>query len=334
MSEASDPDEIPLAYASICDGLTVFPDSFGGEVFIKHPNQRDQIDYIHQYNIFVAQSEDMGVLKKERQIQEAADQGWWSKSKEAQIEGIRFTINRLEQTKKNLIYDSDKRRLGEQVAEQSAQLESLLTERSSYVSLTAEEWASKKTSDYFIHKHFYADSALKKNFFPSVSDFEMCNEETIDFFTLLYYKYMEKMSENQIKKVALSPLFQNICFISEQNCHSMFGRSVVEATTHQIDMLFYGKYFNSIIKNAEGKVPEELYKDPDKFVEWSESSTQKRELIERSSKRGSGNSGSGSTFLFGERSDIENMGLEVSGDKIISETKVKGGMSFQDSLEK
>lgn len=334
MSEEQDSDEIPLVYSSICDGFTVFPDSFGGEIYIKHPSQRERIDYIHQYNLLVKESEGLGVFTKEKQIQDAKEQGWWSKDKESQIESIRFTLNRLLQTKKNLIYESDKKRLMEQISEQDTQLRDLLDERSSYVSLTAEEWASRKTSDYFIHKYFFADRALTRKFFLSVEDFESSNEETIDFFTVLYYQYMEKLAEIQIKKVALSPLFQNILFISDQTCKSMFGRAVVDATVHQIDMLFYGKYFNSIIKNAEGKVPDSLYKDPDKFVEWAESSTQKREIIERSSRRGTGDAGSGSTFLFGERSDIEGMGLKVSGDQVISEAKAKGGLSFEESLQK
>jgi hypothetical protein len=312
-----------LIYSSICDGFSKF-----NNVYIKHPNQREKILYLDRYNFFLNEAKSVGVLSEEEQIKSAIENGCWSKEKENSLNSYNLAIDRLLKTKSSLIFDSDKRRIQEQINDLNEKIISASNERSSFLSMSAESWAQVRLKDYFIINFFFENYDLTKKTFARDDDIEYVDDD--DFFTYssCYYSYLNIFSNKNIKKCSLMLEFQNTFFISDMSAQSFFGKPIIGLTTNQIDLLIYGKYYNNIIKNTEAKIPQELYDDPDKFEEWCESSSQKRKLMESKNKKG------GSTFIVGERDDLSSMGLDISGDNIIKESKQKGSLSFSDMLNR
>ena len=67
------------------------------------------------------------------------------------------------------------------------------------------------------------------------------------------------------------PFFINSFLISNDDPMIFFGKPIVELTNYQIDIFSTGKFYKSIM-SSRGNPPEEYYENPEKLVEWYESS--------------------------------------------------------------
>jgi hypothetical protein len=80
--------------------------------------------------------------------------------------------------------------------------------------MTAEDWSSKKTVDYFLQNFVFKDQYFNKRFFEQIDDFELSDDLLVDELTIYYYKFLTDFAEKKIKQLAISSLFQNIIYIS------------------------------------------------------------------------------------------------------------------------
>lgn len=322
--------DILAVFEDISRGYSEYIIDKYGPIYLKHLTQAESLKIRDNYDLFVKEAVDNGILSEESQIKLAYDYGWWSSAKEDQIQVISSTIKRLNITRSKLIYDSDKRRIDEQINSENDRLQKLKNERSSFIVMTAEEWATRRTSDFFIKNFIFKSGDLKDLFLDKGLDEE--DEILIDWITFYYFKYLSDFSPKIIKRVAISHHFQNILYIGT-TALDVFGKCVIELTKNQHEILIWGKYYQNIIKNSEIEIPDTVYDDPDKLDQWLESIKNKRK-VESKTNRGKGGN-KGSTFLFGDRADVQSIaGGEISGDKIISESKAKGGMSIYDLAAK
>jgi hypothetical protein len=102
-------------------------------------------------------------------------------------------------------------------------------------------------------------------------------------------------------------------------------------------LLIFGKYYQNIIKNSDGNIPDSIYEDPDKIIDWFEASKKQKETMSDARNKLKNKSGSdnSSSFLFGNRDEVKAIGGgEVSGDKIIQETNQRGDLGIYDLIKK
>jgi hypothetical protein len=306
-------------------------------IFFKHLNHFELLEIRKNYNLNLNIAKQNGILLEKDQIQIAYDYKWWSKEKEADLESTSLSIKRLKKTKSKLIYQSDKSRIEEQIKTQEDRFKKLKEEKSAYVTITAEDWSSRKTTDYFLQNFLYKDAELKLKFFNESNDFELAEDYIIDELTIYYYKFLTDFSDKKIKQLAISSFFQNIIYISQCTAKDVFGVPSIRLTKNQSDLLIFAKYYQNIIKNSDGNIPDSVYEDPDKIVEWFEAGKKQKENVSgaRNKLKNKSNGDNSSSFLFGNREEVKAIsGGEVSGDKILQETKEKGDLGIYDLIKK
>lgn len=300
-------------------------------VYLKHPSQYDIYDIYNVYEMFCKQyKDDYGLMSKDGQLDFICKMGWWSNDREKEISTLELSISRLEATKKRIIYESDKKRISEQILELKLKLAFKRDERAGFFSLTAEDIASKDAASYFIENFLFSDIDFKNKI--QLDDNELYFNELLS----IYSKYLEDSSVDNIKKAALSIPFQNMLSISSGSSMDVFGAPISKLTKNQLDLLSWGGYFQKMIKNSLKEIPDNLYNEPDKFIEWYESVNSVEATKNRSKKRRDKKNkyGADSKFLFGERDDIKKISGEISGDKILQDAEKSGSLGIYDLMEK
>jgi 3-methyladenine DNA glycosylase AlkC len=321
--------DVLAIFEDISNGYSVYQIENYGKIYLKHLTQSESLQIRDIYDRFLNEASVNGILGEEDQVALASKYGWWSEEKENQIRILKSTINRLNTTRSKLIYDSDKKRIDEQVNSEHEKLDKLNKERSSFIVMTSEEWATKKTSDFFLQNFLFKNEDLKELLFNKNLDEE--SENILDWATYYYFKYLSDFSSKIIKKTAISHHFQNILYIGSTSME-VFGKPVIKLTKNQHEVLIWGKYYQNIIKNSDAEIPDGVYDNPDKLDQWLES-LKNRKRAESTSKNKKGNKGS--TFLFGDRDDVKSIaGGDILGDKIISESQTKGSMGIYELASK
>ena len=306
------------------------------DIYIKHLDKADHNKFSNWYQKKIQEAIADGILLEGEQIRGLYDLGWWSKEKEQEIESLEITLLRLEKTRSKLIYQSDKERIDQQIKDVNERYEKINNEKHTYITITAEQVATKKSLDFFLTNFLYSDEDLKFLFFNSVDDFEYRDDEFMLELAYMYSRYMNEHSDIKIKRTAISTMFQNLLYASSGSCMDIFGKPAVDLTKYQLDLLMLGKYYRDIIKNCTEEIPEKILDNPDKLFEWYKSiSSQSDQSALTRSKSKNGESSAGSTFLFGTREEVKSMaGGSIGGDKMIDETARKGGMGIYDLLNK
>ena len=64
---------------------------------------------------------------------------------------------------------------------------------------------------------------------------------------------------------------QCLCLFSE--------KPLFKLTFYQIELFGYGRYYKSMIENSDNKPPDEIAQNPEKMVEWFESSKSARKPL-------------------------------------------------------
>lgn len=303
-----------------------------GNIYFKHLDISQYQANISYYIKTLQDIESEGILSEEEQVENACKEGFWSKQQQNQIVSTKKSISRLKETKKKLLYQSDKKRIEEQIAEQKKILFELEEKKRTFLFLTSEQVAAKKSTDFYIKNFVYKDSSFSNKLFNSEEDFEFADDFFIESISVCYNKYLEKTNIFFIKKLALCSDFQNLLFVSDTPI-DIFGKPMVNLTRNQIDLLIWGKYFKNIMQNVTKEIPEGLTNDPDKFLEWIDSLKDKRA---QKSKKAAAQSGKNSSkFLFGSSDEIRSMtGQEISGNKILKEATKKGTLNMTELMDK
>jgi hypothetical protein len=314
----------------IINGFSEYQTEFGA-IYFKHLDILQYQENISYYIDVLNSIEKEGILSEQQQIENAYKHGLWSKQKQDQIYSITKSISRLKETRKKLIYQSDKKRIDEQILDQNKILFGLEQKKREFLVLTSENVASKKSTDFYIKNFIYKNKNFSEKLFLTEEEFEFADDYFIDSVSVYYNKFLEKTSALFIKKLALSSDFQNLLFISDSP-NEFFGKPVMSLTRNQIDLLIWGKYFKNIIQNVTKEIPEGLTDDPDKFLEWIDSLKDKKEQKSKNNSKSGKNS---SKFLFGSSDEIKSItGEEISGNKILKEVSQKGTLSMNELMDK
>jgi hypothetical protein len=150
----------------------------------------------------------------------------------------------------------------------------------------------------------------------------------------IYNKSTKKFKSDALKRISVSGFFTNLFYLCSDNPFVFFGKSVVELTFYQIELFGYGRYYKNMIENSENKPPEEISSNPEKLVEWFESSKSARETLDKS-KMG-GQDGSATSLVGASKEDLQRLGLDNPNETINLAKKAaeKGGSLTMDDMMK
>jgi hypothetical protein len=153
------------------------------------------------------------------------------------------------------------------INEEKALLRKKKIERLSLIGRTRETFANEATNTFFILKSFHSDRNLDSPLISS-QDYDYMEDDKLIEFTVLYNKSMRLYSDNSIKKVSVSPFFQEMFFMAE-DIYQFWGKPIKDLTIFQARLSSDARHFKNIIRNSQHEIPEEIRNDPDKILAFS-----------------------------------------------------------------
>lgn len=259
----------------------------------------------------------------------------WSEDSNKEIESTTSYIKTLKKNKSKLFKNEDLKIVNNQINQNELKLLKLKCEKKDLIGFTAEDYANKKINEYCMFVSLFKDKDLKDSFFSN-EEFEDLENTDISDIIGLYNIVTDNFSELNLRKIALSATFLSLFNLSGDNVYNLFGKPAVYLTLYQIDIYGYARYFKNQLENAKNKPPDEYFEDPDKLIEWIESSKNIEELLDKTSKNVTKNEGVMATSIVGaSKADLEKAGIKQEGGiSLIEEAKKRGGnLDMQDLMK-
>lgn len=255
----------------------------------------------------------------------------WSNEKNKEIEKMEEYISGLKKTKSKLFKNNDIDYINNQINNESKRLFALKLEKKELIGFTAEDYANKKINEYYMYISLFKDINLKDNFF-SATEFEELENSDISNIVEIYNNQISKFNDKNLKKIALLNGHLSLFNISDDNPYYMYGKSAIYLTFYQIETFGYAKFFKNQLSYAKHKPPDDYFEDPDKLIEWLESSKNAEELI---SKTKSKNDTVATSIVGASKEDLKKAGLDKENSiSLMEEAKKKGGtLNMQDLLK-
>ena len=308
---------LKLALAEILNGYSPISSPSFGKVFVKHFSNLDNSEieerYSEVYNLAI-ENELPTLETREKEILEGP---YWKEDKNKRLKELENFLPNLRLTKTKLIRDADKNSIQKQIEDAENEILKLKLIKNSLVGITAESFASKKVNEFFIYQALFSDSGLKTRKF-SDEEYEELDENVIHELVAVYNQSLDKFADKTIKRISLSPQFSNSFYLSNDDPWIFYGKPVIQLTFYQIDLFANAKYFKGMIQNAGQKVPQEVLGDPDKLVDWFNTTQNSQKLINEAenslAKTGKESGGVGGIALVGLSSaDAKKAGINDSG---------------------
>ena len=256
----------------------------------------------------------------------------WSEDKNKEIQKIKEYLTGLKKTKLKLFREKELKAINEQINNEEKKLLNLNLEKKELIGFTAEDYANKKINEYYMFISLYKDPDLKENFF-SQNEFDELENLDISKLVQIYNDKLSVYNDKNLKKISLLNSHLTLFNISDDNPYYMYGKSIVYLTFYQIEIFGYAKYFKNQLSYAKHKPADEYFEDPEKLIEWLESSKNVEELLE---KGASNKADTVATSIIGAtKEDLKKAGLDESNTiSLTEEAKKKGGTLTMEDLMK
>ncbi len=332
-------DKIPKSqlrkiYVDILNGFSQTVDGKFGELYLKHLDVFESQEMDEKNEFHLERAKKNGLPSEKERVEEIIKNGDWSAAKDKEIEENRLFIKNLETTRSKIFLQSEIKKISEEIKKTRDKINKLASEKNDLIGITAESYASKKVNDYYIFSTLYKDRSLKsKKFNPD--EFDYLDELDILSLSRIHGESIQKMSENSLKRVALSGFFLNNYVLCKDNPFIFFGKPIVSLTFYQTDLFGYGRYFKHILSEMKNPPSQEEMEDPDKLMDKFNIAKNSEGILSKTS----GKEGAATTIVGATKEDLKALGL-ASGEKtgevidLNKEAAKKGGsLSMQDLMK-
>ena len=254
---------IKRVYGDIIRGYSIGK-IFNSDCVIKHFTPKDQAEIDGHYIEFYEFALKEGVSSEDEKLKSLIKEGLWDKEKENKILDLKSELSRLNETKSQLVFESQLGTIKESIERTRAKLNSLLSDKFSLIGNTAEYYANKKTNELYIYYSFYDKS---NNRLFSKEEFDDLDEHQIDEITQYYNSLINNFEDKNLKLAALIPTYQNYLSLCGDNISTFFAKPIVDLSFYQCELLSYGRFFKHIL-SGENKPPSNILDDPDAMIDW------------------------------------------------------------------
>jgi hypothetical protein len=221
--------------------------------------------------------------------------------------------------------------INRQLEENQLKLAHLEIQKEELIGFCAENYAQRRINEHYMQKAILKDNG---EFLLSNEDFEDLQQDQLMGLISTYNKNTRKFESPNLKKISLSGFFTNLFYLCENNAYTFFGKPLVELTFYQVELFGYARYYKSLMESSESKVPDEVRQDPEKIVEWFESSKNAKEVMDKSQT--AGKEGSATSLVGATKQDLKRLGLDNPNETISLAKKAaeKGGsLTMQDMMK-
>ena len=288
-------------------------------VYLKHPNEIDLAKSEDVYDEAYNKAISLKLPTEEEKQKELIQNDLWSKKQEEEISLLGYDIENLIKRKSKLFIRSQIEKFNKDLKEKEDKLLILQKEKDTLLELTAEKYANKKINEFIIMNSFFHDSTLKDKI--KLENFDYA-EEIIEWFTI-YNDIITNFNRENIKKIAIHPMFLNNFILFEKDAYRFYGKPLVELSTFQIEICSYGKYYANIFSVPEAdSLDENIKSDPDALSDWY-----KAFINFKYNKKGSNPSGKGMSFVMGaNQKDVNYLNTNENKSKDLNKiAEARGG---------
>jgi len=323
--------DLKVTFSEILRGFSLVESEYYGTVRIKHFTNFDSAELDIRNREFYNKAVNEGLPTRKQRVDDLLEQEIWTEKKNKEILSTRSHIAGLENTKKQVFLQAHLDQANKELEIQKIKLIELEHEKEELIGFTAEAYASRRINEHYIYNALKTEKG--ESLFTN-EEYEELEEKKLVSLIALYNKSVKKFKSPLLKRISVSPFFTNIFYLCENNAHVFFGKPLVNLSFYQLELFGYARYYKSMIENSEKKPPEHISEDPEKLVEWFESTKSAAETLEKSEAKAGEH---GATSLVGAtKDDLKRLGLDNPGETISLAKKAaeKGGKLTMDDMMK
>ena len=322
--------ELKLVFSEIVEGYSLTRSELFGDLKIKHINNYDSAKTDIKNNYYFEKAVSQGLPKREEKVEYLIKEKLWDPEKDKEADRLKEMLKGMNRTKSKLFLQAQIDAIKKDIVNNEMKLSNILAEKESVIGFTAEEYANRRINEYYMHISILDEEG--KQLFGE-NEFDELEQDQVNDIMQVYEKNNRKFKAEILKKISLADFFTNIFYLCEDNVFNFYGKPVIDLTFYQIEIYSYGRYFKSIIQNSEEKIPDHIVEDPDRLIEWAESSKNVKEVLEKSS----GDAESGASSIMGAtKQDLAKAGIDENQDVIDLSQKAqeKGGRLTMEDMMK
>ncbi len=252
----------------------------GNKIFVKHFNPLDTALFDSKREEFFIKAKGDGLLTLKEKESLMIENGLWTEKQEKDIKELEGFIKTLNKTKEKQILQKNIDIYNKQIKDENEKLSKLRTEKDEIIGLTAESFADRELSDLYIFKALYQDSSFTSPFFAH-DEFDYFEKDILVQLISKYNEVVSRFSDNILKKISISPQFYNLFVVSEGDVFKFYGKPIINLSFYQIDIFRHAQFFKKLFSNSQTTPPEDIMDDPDRLVEWYNSSQNMRNIVEK-----------------------------------------------------
>lgn len=253
-------------------------------VFIRHFSHYEQFETELERERCFNLARSKGIQTKEEKIKWLFDNDLWDKKKDVQIRDLTLFVENLKKSKLKAITKLMADDYQKQIDENESVLNGLVFEKNHLIGLTAEAYAEQKLYPSYIYASFYKNDSLTERFFTE-TQFKRLDDDELDEIYEIYFKFIQKFSIENVKKISISGFFTSYFYLAE-DMTKFFGKPICDLTYNQINLLSYGSYFRRLLGELGESVSEEVKKDPEKIEEYFNRKNNVKSVVTKGSGNG------------------------------------------------
>lgn len=322
---------LKVIFSEILRGYTLVENKDFGKIKIKHFNNFDSAELDIKNRYFYEKARDQGLPTREQKIEYLLKEDIWDDKKNKEILNLKTMIAGLKNSKSKVFLQAHIDDINRQLEENQLKLAHLEIQKEELIGFCAENYAQRRINEHYMQKAILKDNG---EFLLSNEDFEDLQQDQLMGLISTYNKNTRKFESPNLKKISLSGFFTNLFYLCENNAYTFFGKPLVELTFYQVELFGYARYYKSLMESSESKVPDEVRQDPEKIVEWFESSKNAKEVMDKSQT--AGKEGSATSLVGATKQDLKRLGLDNPNETISLAKKAaeKGGsLTMQDMMK-
>ena len=322
---------LKVIFSEILRGFTLVNSKDYGKIRVKHFTNFDSAELDIKNKFFYDKAVGQGLPTREERVEYLLKEGIWTDAKNKEILQVKSMLSGLRNSKSKVYLQAHIDNLNSQIKDQQFKLAQLEFEKEELIGFCAENYASRRINEYYMYNALLTGEGEK---LFTLSEFEDLEESKLVDLIAIYNSSTKKFGSMNLKKISLSGFFSNLFYLCEDNAHVFFGKPLVELTFYQIELFGYGRYYKSLMENSEAKVPDDVKEDPEKFVEWFESTKNARETLDKS--KNAGQDGSATSLVGATPEDLKRLGLDNPNETISLAKKAaeKGGrLNMEDMMK-
>lgn len=322
---------LKVVFSEVLKGFTLVESKNYGKIQVKHFTNFDSAELDIKNKLFYDKAINQGLPSRNDRIEYLLKENIWTEEKNKEILQVKSMLSGLRNSKSKVFLQAHIDNINTQIGENQKKLADLEFEKEELIGFCAENYASRRINEHYMYNAVLNDKGEK---LFGAEEFEELEENSLVELIGLYNRSTKKFDSNNLKKISLSPFFTNLFYLCENNAHVFFGKPLVNLTFYQIELFGYARYYKSLIDNSETQVPDDVKEDPEKMVEWFDSTKSARETLEKS--KNAGQDGSATSLVGASKQDLKRLGLDNPNETINLAKKAaeKGGkLNMEDMMK-